>query len=298
MDFFEQEKEDLKNKAKYQRIKHMKCGSFGHFWEGIDLSSNSKVAMKYEHFCSKPAKLFWEYAIYLQLQKDPNHKNYIPSCFCFFRDEEVRVLVIELLGPDLQDTFIQCDRKFSMKTILNLAIRMLDILEFIHSCGVTHNDIKPSNFVIGKSNNIYLLDFGLSEEYKNRNTGELLPCENYKCPTGTSPFSSIRVHWGVKSGRRDDLSSMAYVLLYFLRGDLPWDYAKCDWQVLLTVKANSYWPGEKCFKGFPKAFADFFDYVENLVFLNTPDYNLMRKIFLDEASAQSIKIDFVYDWEK
>lgn len=294
--------ENSKNISRYKRERFIVAGSFGNIWEGTDVINNSKIAMKIEHDQAKHNKLDQESYIYHVLQKNPNYKNFIPTAHCFFSDEENQrnVLVLDLLGPSLHDIFLQCGKKFSMKTILNLAIRMLDILEFIHGCGISHNDIKPSNFVIGRQdfNRIFLLDFGLSEDYIDRTTGELFECELYDYPTGTSPFSSLRVHWGVKSGRRDDIASIAYILLYFLRGDLPWDYAKCDWNEIFRLKAHKYWPGKAAFEGFPKVFVDFFDYVDRLVFDIMPDFNVLRKFFLDEADALSIKMDDVFDWDQ
>jgi casein kinase 1 len=92
----------------------------------------------------------------------------IPHLYHTATEGEFNVMVMELLGPSLENLFSQFDKKFTLKTTLMLADRMIKRIEYVHSKGFVHCDIKPDNFLIGtstKSNKLYLIDFGLSKRY-------------------------------------------------------------------------------------------------------------------------------------
>ena len=88
------------------------------------------------------------------------------------------MLVMDLLGPSLEDLFNYCNRRFSFKTVCMLAQEMITRLEYIHSKNFIHRDIKPENFVVGlnqDANIIFLLDYGLSKRYCNPTTKAHIP---------------------------------------------------------------------------------------------------------------------------
>ena len=102
---------------------------------------------------------------------------------------------------------------------------MVDRVEELHKFSFIHRDIKPSNFLIGKnskSQQIYLIDFGLAKKYKDQKSHQHIPFKEEKQLTGTVRFASLNQHLGYEASRRDDLESIAYLLIYFLKGDLPW----------------------------------------------------------------------------
>ena len=102
---------------------------------------------------------------------------------------------------------------------------MIQRIEFIHERGFIHRDIKPENFVIGlndKSNNLYIIDFGLSKRYKDKNTGQHIPYRENRHLVGTARYASINAHLGIEQSRRDDIESIGYVLVYLAFGRLPW----------------------------------------------------------------------------
>ena len=133
---------------------------------------------------------------------------------------------MELLGKSLEDIFNKLPiKKMSIRCVCNIGIQMINIIKFVHDKHIIHRDIKPDNFVIGlreNKRNLYLLDFGLAKKYRSSVTLKHYEMGNKKKLTGTARYSSINALSGYEQSRRDDLESIGYVLLYFLRGNLPW----------------------------------------------------------------------------
>ena len=98
-------------------------------------------------------------------------------------------------------------------------------MEYIHSKCFLHRDIKPDNFLIGlgkKQHIVYAIDFGLSKRFKDPRTGDHIPYRDGKSLTGTARYASTNTHLGVEQARRDDLESLGFIFVYFLKGKLPW----------------------------------------------------------------------------
>lgn len=153
----------------------------------------------------------------------------IPKVNWFEKKENYSLLSMELLGLSLENYFKNCNKSFSLKTTLLLTDQILTRIEFIHSRYYIHRDIKPENFVMGlgkNSSKVYCIDFGLSKKFRNMKTGEHIPFKENKELTGTAMFASINTHLGIEQSRRDDLESLGYIMVYFLKGQLPWQNIK------------------------------------------------------------------------
>lgn len=154
-------------------------------------------------------------------------------------------MVMELLGPNLEELRMYCGGKISLQTTLMLADQMIARLEHVHSNFYLHRDLKPNNFLIGRGsrlNTFYLVDFGLARMYRDRFTGSHTTFKDRNQIVGTICFASINAHYGMEQSRRDDLESLGYVLLYLLQGFLPWqNLCKGDHKegAILQCKANT-----------------------------------------------------------
>ncbi len=130
-------------------------------------------------------------------------------------------------------------------------------VQYVHSRGWLHRDIKPDNFAMGlgqKQSEIHILDFGLSRQYRDPETGLHIPYKNGKNLTGTARYASVNTHLGVEQSRRDDLEGLCYVFMYFLRGSLPWQglaaHKREDKYKEITQIKMATTPAELC-HGFP-----------------------------------------------
>lgn len=134
-------------------------------------------------------------------------------------------MAIELLGPSLEDLFVYCGRKLSLKTVLLISDQLLARIETFHTKGYIHRDLKPENILIGLEENastLYLIDFGLAKRWKDPHTNEHIKYKDKKSLTGTARYASANTHLGIEQSRRDDLEGAGYVILYMLKGELPW----------------------------------------------------------------------------
>lgn len=210
---------------------------------------------------------------------------------------------MQLLGKSLEDIINELPTKtMSMRTTSNLGHQMVTILEYIHSRHIIHRDIKPDNFVMGidsKNDIVYLLDFGLAKKYRSSRTLKHNPLTNKKKLTGTARYASINALKGLEQSRRDDLEALGYVVLYFLRGNLPWQGLpiknKEDRYLKIMEKKKETSSIELC-KGYPQYFADFVEYTRNLSYEDDPDYSYLKSLFILSLKESGFEIDRKLDW--
>lgn len=206
---------------------------------------------------------------------------------------------MQLLGPCLLDLFLDCGRRFTLKTVLMIADQLLSAMETMHEKGYLHRDMKPDNACIGTGDHIdsiYLIDFGLSRKYMK--DGQHVPCESDNPFQGNYYWASGNVLRGLTSSRRDDLESLLYVLLYFCRGDLPWYHSKetrCS-PLLILQRRNMMTMAEMC-QGAPHSLLTALAYVKSLSYNACPKYDYLRRLFKDCANEKGVAYDCMFDWK-
>jgi len=287
----------------FKLLEKLGSGSFGEIFLAINLQDNTEVAIKLESLHSKRFQLEFEARLYEYLyKKDPNNYTGLPRVYNFGTEHEFNYMIMEKLGPSLEDLFNKCNKRFSMKTVIMIADQMIQRIQFLHSRRFIHRDIKPGNFLVGlgkEEHMIYISDLGLAKRYMIH--GNHIPYKDNTDISGTTRYVSINMHLGIEQGRRDDLESLLYVLLYFLKGSLPWQYIKPnndkDMDELIMEKKFNI-PVETLCKGLPPEFETFLNYCRNLRFEDEPDYDYLRGLFSTLFKNSGYKWDYQYDWNE
>ena len=292
----------VSGRRRFKLEKQLGAGAFGEIYSGIDVESGDAVAVKLERMDAEYPQLIYEARVYNKLSS----KQGVPRVFHTGQEGNYNVMVMQRLGPNLETLFNQCNRRFSLQTVLLLGDKMLHLIEQVHDGGFLHRDIKPDNFVIGSSgeasarsrgdeasarsrgddtNQIYIIDFGLSKCYINPETNEHIKYRTDKHLTGTARYASVNNHKGREQSRRDDLESLGYVLVYFLKGVLPWQNIKkkirdqLKYQRMMEIKMSTAHTSLDLVSGLPEAFTNYFLHVRQLKFDERPDYTYLQTQF-------------------
>ncbi|XP_035231751.1 serine/threonine-protein kinase VRK1-like [Stegodyphus dumicola] len=204
-----------------------------------------------------------------------------------YRSVKYRFMVMERFGEDLQKLLDKNNKKFPLKTVYTLGKLILDILEYIHSHGYIHADVKASNLLVGygpgRENEVYLIDFGLACRYVTNGQHKELKEDRRKAHDGTIEFTSRDAHIGAHS-RRGDLEILGYNMLQWLSGHLPWEDNLKDPESVSRQKSmylsNVSSLMKSCFpkRSPPRGIAEYFTYVAGLTFEEEPDYKHCKNI--------------------
>ncbi|CAD8174043.1 unnamed protein product [Paramecium octaurelia] len=282
----------------YSIIKKLSSGSFGVVFLGQDIISKQEVAIKVEKEENEEVKSLERE---VQILKILDGLEGFPRYYWSGEDLGYNILVIQLLGKDLAFHFKQL-KKFNLKSVLTIGIQAVSLLERAHLNGVIHRDLKPENMILGLGNEIsklHLIDFGISKVYRDEN-GKHISFKDQKSFLGTTRYASIQAHLGHELGRKDDLESLMYILLYFLRGQLPWQNMGNVTDEERTKKVGELKLSleNELFRDQPPEFQKIYNAIRRLQFKQEPNYKMIIQELRKAAESLNIVLDGNYEWSE
>lgn len=271
---------------KVQRV--LGSGSFGQVVEAMDVRTGARVAAKLEFIDAPAPQLFIEYRILHELRGNVG----FPRCYGYIQREAdvYDVLIMQKLDKSLEQLREEQGGTLPLKFLQLVAIHALDRLRVIHKAGFVHRDIKPDNFMVSEDM-VYLIDFGLAKRIVDPETGVHVPNERVARTVGSERYTSVRAHDHWQQSCRDDLESLAYMLVYLAKGSLPWQ--RCHgvaFDDIARVKAAM--KIEDVCSGLPAAFANTLRAARELAFEDMPDYLKLGAIWeTADMTSSSATVD-------
>ncbi|KHN39248.1 Casein kinase I isoform delta-like, partial [Glycine soja] len=286
------EKIQVGNSPWYKVERKLGKGGFGQVYVGRRTGGNLnertgsgavEVALKLEHRTSKGCTYGppYEWQVYNTL----GGSHGVPQVHYKGRQGDYYVMVMDMLGPSLWDVWNNSNHHMTTEMVACIAIEAISILEKMHSRGYVHGDVKPKNFLLGSpgtpnEKKLFLIDLGLATKWRDSTTGSHVEYDQRPDVfRGTVRYASVHAHLGRTASRRDDLESLAYTLIFLLRGRLPWQGFQGENKGFLVCKKKMGTSPETlcCFSPLP--FKQFVEHVVNLKFDEEPNYAKYISLF-------------------
>ena len=284
---------------KYRVKKKLAEGAFGEVYLGQATVNNEYVAIKVEPRKKQRPVLESEAFLLFSISSVG-----IPEVKSFGKVKNYNVLVEPLLGKSLFDIFAENHKNMPVEDVCLIGKQVIDRIQWVHSKNIIHRDIKPDNFLIGRKdpNVIYLIDFGLSKKYRSSNTNKHIRFGLTGKLTGTVRFASANALRGGEQSRRDDIESIGYMLVYFLKKKLPWQGVRANKRMERYFKVykmkKTITPEELCCGLFPEM-VEYISYAKKLEFEQEPDYNYLRSLFKNMLKRiHNTNDQLVFSWIK
>ena len=281
---------------RYEILRKIGQGSFGSVYMVKDLrGAQQQLAVKLEKKTAKRPMLQYEHRVYQALAGSDR--------FCRVHAYDTsgpqNLLAMELLGDSVDARFGKCGRKVRHTTAMWLMKQMLSCVEAMHAAFFLHRDIKPHNFAMStRPPYVKVIDMGLAKQYRTRNL-EHIECKTDRRLTGTVRYTSVNVHRGIEPSRRDDLESLIYVLVYLMRGKLPWQGVEASSKERKYVRIGEIKtttePEQLC-HGLPHDVFVLHRYVRGILFSAKPDYKYMHGVLQDYLDRENLGDGIPKEW--
>lgn len=302
------EKVQVGGSPMYKVERKLGKGGFGQVFVGrrvtggndrISGPSAMEVALKFEHRNSKGCNYGppYEWQVYNAL----GGSHGVPKVHYKGRTGDYYVMVMDMLGPSLWDVWNSSGQAMSAEMVACIAVESLSILEKMHSRGYVHGDVKPENFLLGQPSTaqekkLFLVDLGLATKWKDSSSGQHVEYDQRPDMfRGTVRYASVHAHLGRTASRRDDLESLAYTLIFLLRGRLPCQGYQGDNKSFLVCKKKMATSPEMLCCFCPQPLKQFLEIVVNMKFDEEPNYSKLISLFEgligSNPAGRPLKID-------
>ncbi|KQK20699.1 casein kinase 1-like protein HD16 [Brachypodium distachyon] len=280
-------------------------GGFGQVYVGRRVSGGTahtgpdayEVALKFEHRSSKGCNYAppYEWQVYQSL----NGCYGVPAVHYKGRQGDYYILVMDILGPSLWDVWNSLGQMMSPHMAACIAVEAISILEKLHSKGFVHGDVKPENFLLGlpgspDEKKLFLIDLGLASKWKDPAGLHVDYDQRPDIFRGTIRYASVHAHLGRTGSRRDDLESLAYTLLFLIKGRLPWQGYQGDTKSFLVCKKKMSTSPDTLCNAAPAPFKHLLETVTNMKFDEEPNYAKLISLFdglIEAPASRPIRID-------
>ncbi|CAO2837187.1 unnamed protein product [Amaranthus hypochondriacus] len=267
-------------------------GGFGQVFVGRRINGGNErstgpgaleVALKFEHKNSKGCNYGppHEWQVYNTL----GGSHGVPKLHYKGKQGDYYVMVMDMLGPSLWDVWNSSGQTMTTEMVACIAVESLSILEKMHSRGYVHGDVKPENFLLGQPSTsqekkLFLVDLGLATKWRDTSSGQHVEYDQRPDMfRGTVRYASVHAHLGRTASRRDDLESLAYTLIFLLKGRLPWQGYQGDNKSFLVCKKKMGTPPDSLCCFCPPPLKQFVEIVVNMKFDEEPNYSKLISLF-------------------
>jgi serine/threonine protein kinase len=261
---------------KYEYVSNISSGEFG---KVVKINYNNKF---YALKIGEKKNIKYESEIYKKLRGSNN----ISNIYDLFEMDNAYCLLMDYYHMNLTQYKTQFYDSINYKNnLLNNIIDLCNIIKFIHSNDIIHRDLKPTNICLNTNYKLYLIDFGISKIYINKN--KHIEEKNIKAIIGSINFSSLNIINLLEPSRRDDMESILYIFLYMILNNNYYiaynnldNYKKKDINIIIKIINLQYEYSKFNFSMFEKLFY----YIRRLKFNQGPNYDyiitLLNKLFL------------------